>query len=89
MKMRIIELAFASMVLGAVATGSAHAQSRPTEITIATEGAYEPWNFTTDRVSGPARFATGVAASALAFPDRADLVYLANGYHWPDPLRAA
>ncbi|AWM27628.1 transporter substrate-binding domain-containing protein [Sinorhizobium fredii] len=44
--MRKIELALASMVLGAIATGSAHAQSKPTEITIATEGAYEPWNFT-------------------------------------------
>lgn len=44
--MRTIELALASMVLGAVAIGSAHAESRPTEITIATEGAYEPWNFT-------------------------------------------
>ncbi|WP_425353243.1 transporter substrate-binding domain-containing protein [Sinorhizobium alkalisoli] len=34
------------MVLVALATGSAHAENRPTEITIATEGAYEPWNFT-------------------------------------------
>jgi octopine/nopaline transport system substrate-binding protein len=33
------------MVLAAAA-GSAQAQGRPTEITIATEGAYEPWNFT-------------------------------------------
>lgn len=44
--MRTIELACASMVLVALATGSAHAENRPTEITIATEGAYEPWNFT-------------------------------------------
>ncbi len=36
----------AAIVLATVAAGSAHAQSKPTEITIATEGAYEPWNFT-------------------------------------------
>ena len=29
-----------------LAAGAAHAQSKPTEIKIATEGAYEPWNFT-------------------------------------------
>ncbi|AUX78623.1 lysine/arginine/ornithine ABC transporter substrate-binding protein [Sinorhizobium fredii] len=44
--MRTIELALASMVLGAAATSGAYAQGKPAEITIATEGAYEPWNFT-------------------------------------------
>ncbi|WP_026621811.1 octopine/nopaline transport system substrate-binding protein [Ensifer sp. WSM1721] len=44
--MRKIELALASMILGAFAANSVHAQGKPTEITIATEGAYEPWNFT-------------------------------------------
>jgi octopine/nopaline transport system substrate-binding protein len=29
-----------------LAAGAAYAQSKPTEIKIATEGAYEPWNFT-------------------------------------------
>ncbi|PSH62710.1 lysine/arginine/ornithine ABC transporter substrate-binding protein [Phyllobacterium sophorae] len=36
----------AAIVLATAAASSAHAQSKPTEITIATEGAYEPWNFT-------------------------------------------
>jgi octopine/nopaline transport system substrate-binding protein len=37
---------FASLVLTMVAAGGAVAQDKPTTITIATEGAYEPWNFT-------------------------------------------
>lgn len=41
MKKTIITI-FATMM----AAGAAYAQSKPTEITIATEGAYEPWNFT-------------------------------------------
>src|SRR4051812_10180957 len=36
----------AGLVLALVTTAGAWAQDRPTEITIATEGAYEPWNFT-------------------------------------------
>lgn len=40
------KLALATLVLATVAVSSTHAQTKPTEITIATEGAYEPWNFT-------------------------------------------
>jgi octopine/nopaline transport system substrate-binding protein len=46
MKMRKSTLTLAGIVLGTVAASSVYAQGKPTEITIATEGAYEPWNFT-------------------------------------------
>jgi putative cell wall-binding protein len=59
------------------------------EVTRGIDAALEPWSFTTDRVAGPDRFATGVTASALAFPGGADVVYLANAYDWPDALSAA
>lgn len=42
-RMAAIAAAFTTLVLGSPAM----AQSAPTEITIATEGAYAPWNFTT------------------------------------------
>lgn len=44
--MRKTNPVLAAIVLATAAASSAHAQSKPTEITIATEGAYEPWNFT-------------------------------------------
>lgn len=34
------------LILALVTTAAAFGQDRPTDITIATEGAYEPWNFT-------------------------------------------
>lgn len=35
-----------AIIATTLAAGAAYAQSKPTEIKIATEGAYEPWNFT-------------------------------------------
>lgn len=44
--MQISKLLLTSALLGVVSVGAAAAETKPTEITIATEGAYEPWNFT-------------------------------------------
>jgi len=44
--MQVSKLLLTSALLGVMAAGAAAAQTKPTEITIATEGAYEPWNFT-------------------------------------------
>ncbi len=44
--MRVSKLLLTSALLGVMSAGAAAAQTKPTEITIATEGAYEPWNFT-------------------------------------------
>ncbi|MGG6898948.1 transporter substrate-binding domain-containing protein [Rhizobium sp. BR 315] len=44
--MQISKLLLTSVLLSVVSAGAATAQTKPTEITIATEGAYEPWNFT-------------------------------------------
>ncbi|MBB4577428.1 ABC-type amino acid transport substrate-binding protein [Rhizobium lentis] len=44
--MQLSKLLLTSALLGVVSAGVAVAETKPTEITIATEGAYEPWNFT-------------------------------------------
>nr|WP_064250674.1 transporter substrate-binding domain-containing protein [Rhizobium leguminosarum]OAP88949.1 ABC transporter substrate-binding protein [Rhizobium leguminosarum] len=44
--MQISKFLLTSALLGVVSVGAAAAETKPTEITIATEGAYEPWNFT-------------------------------------------
>ncbi|MBB3457389.1 octopine/nopaline transport system substrate-binding protein [Rhizobium sp. BK313] len=44
--MQVSKLLLTSALLGVMGAGAAAAQTKPTEITIATEGAYEPWNFT-------------------------------------------
>ncbi|AGB75098.1 MULTISPECIES: lysine/arginine/ornithine ABC transporter substrate-binding protein [Rhizobium] len=44
--MQLSKLLLASVLLGVISVGTASAETKPTEITIATEGAYEPWNFT-------------------------------------------
>ncbi len=44
--MQLSKLLLTSVLLGVAFAGAANAETKPTEITIATEGAYEPWNFT-------------------------------------------
>lgn len=44
--MQLSKLLLTSALLGVLSAGAAVAETKPTEITIATEGAYEPWNFT-------------------------------------------
>ncbi|EJZ21582.1 transporter substrate-binding domain-containing protein [Rhizobium sp. Pop5] len=44
--MQLSKLLLTSALLGVLSAGVAVAETKPTEITIATEGAYEPWNFT-------------------------------------------
>ncbi|MBB3571797.1 lysine/arginine/ornithine ABC transporter substrate-binding protein [Rhizobium sp. BK491] len=44
--MQLSKLLLTSVLLGVAFAGAATAETKPTEITIATEGAYEPWNFT-------------------------------------------
>ncbi len=44
--MQLPKLLLTSVLLGVAFAGAATAETKPTEITIATEGAYEPWNFT-------------------------------------------
>ncbi len=44
--MQLSKLLLTSVLLGVAFAGVATAETKPTEITIATEGAYEPWNFT-------------------------------------------
>lgn len=44
--MKLSKLLLASALVGVIPVGAAHAETKPTAITIATEGAYEPWNFT-------------------------------------------
>jgi SpoIID/LytB domain protein len=41
---------------------------------------------TTERLAGPDRFATAVAASKASYPDGAGVVYLAVGLNYPDAL---
>ena len=41
------------------------------------------------RIGGSDRFSTAAAISADAYPDGADVVYLANGYDFPDALSGA
>ena len=44
--MQLSKLLLTSVLLVVAFAGAATAETKPTEITIATEGAYEPWNFT-------------------------------------------
>ncbi|MFE5410723.1 cell wall-binding repeat-containing protein [Microbacterium sp. NPDC056569] len=50
----------------------------------------EPWGFRETRLAGPDRFSTSVEVSRAVIPDghRAPVVYLANGYRFPDALAA-
>ncbi|WBM79388.1 cell wall-binding repeat-containing protein [Cryobacterium breve] len=73
---------------GTQAAGSVLVPVETGQTTTGIDGTLPAWKTTVSRLSGADRLETAVAVSRSGFTPGVPVVYVANGYNWPDALSA-